>query len=149
MGQKVNGLILCTGRVFNNKEHFRKVAGNTCDRYFSAEAGLDSDIRGTVYRYDYHSRRQTEVVNTHLTWKERLFGEWVKPPLQFEALVVYYSNGSDLGLVTYRDLTHKQLKLLLKVLRQMKLEPEVAEELKDLKIESTFDFKGTSFQFTL
>lgn len=147
MGPKLSGVIVCSGRIFGNNDHFRMVARKICDRYFPAESGLDSDIKGTVYRYQDES--QIEVENTYLTWKERLWGEWVKLPLEFEALVVYFSNGFDVGLVTYRDLTDKQLQFLLKVLRQMKLRPELPEELKDLKPEYTFDFGGTSFQFML
>lgn len=147
MGPKLSGVIVCSGRIFGNNDHFRKVARKICDRYFPVESTLDSDIKGTVYRYQDES--QIEVENTYLTWKERLWGEWVKPPLEFEALVVYFSNGVDVGLVIYRDLTDKQLEFLLKVLRQMKLRPELSEELKDLKPESTFDFGGASFQFTL
>ena len=151
MGPKLSGVIACSGRIFDNNEHFRMVARKICDRYFPIELTQDSDIKGTVYRYQNDSL--VEVVDTYLNWKERLWGERVKLPLEFEALVSYFSNGLDVGhdnsIVIYRDLTGKQLEFLLKVLRQMRLRPKVSDELKDLKPESTFDFGGIRFQFTL
>lgn len=113
-----SGVIVCLGRKFNDNDRFRTVARFVCDQFFPEESSQDSDLVGTFYRYEKGK------IEGPLNWKERLWGEWSVPPLEFDPLVRYYRNG-ELGLVSFRELTNAQFDFLIKVLKQMKLYVEV------------------------
>lgn len=108
---KLSGLIRCGGKSFKNKRSFREGARAACDGYFPEESRQPTDLTGDIYRY--HNGQSVRVNNTHLTLKEKLFGEY--GPRVHVALAKYHeANG-----ISYQGLTESELTFLKKVLVKM------------------------------